>query len=112
MTEYAIAVFNGDGVEKNEEAAYRLFAKAAARGGVIAMNRLARLLSAGRGVEENKIDAAAWHLIARKRGSTDPMLDDLLNGLTKDERASAESRALVLLPQASAALDAPAPRAQ
>ena len=90
MVEYAIAMFNGDGVEKNEHGAARLFQQAAAKGHVIAMNRLARLYAHGRGVEADPILAAAWHIAARKLGSIDPMLDDLLGGLT--DRAARRSR--------------------
>ena len=50
MVEFAIAQFNGDGVDKDEAAAAQLFLKAAHRGSPIAQNRLARILMAGRGM--------------------------------------------------------------
>jgi len=113
MNEYAIALFNGDGVNKSEDGAAKLFLKAAHKGHAIAMNRVARLYAAGRGVKGDNIEAAAWHLTARKLGSSDQMLDDVLNGLTGEERAKAETRAQVLRGSgASAALDAPAAKAQ
>ena len=49
---------------QNEERAARGFRRAAARGNAIAQNRLARLYAAGRGVPQNKVEAAAWHLMA------------------------------------------------
>ena len=43
QVEYAIMLFNGVGVEKNEAAAAKIFLRAAARNNPIAQNRLAHL---------------------------------------------------------------------
>ena len=46
--EYAIALFNGDGIAKDETAAAEMFLKAARRGSPIAQDRLARILTRAR----------------------------------------------------------------
>ena len=50
--EYAILLFNGTGVTKDERSAARYFLHAASRGNAIAQNRVARLYTVGRGVNE------------------------------------------------------------
>jgi TPR repeat protein len=59
----------------------------------VAQNRLARLLVAGRGVPANKVDAAAWHILAAAQGLADPWLDDALKDLSAADRKSAEKLA-------------------
>jgi len=41
-------------------------------------------------VPQNKVDAAAWHILAAAQGLSDPWLDDALKGLSKDDRTRAE----------------------
>ncbi len=106
--EYAIAVFNGDGTEKDESRAAKLFLRAALKGNVIAMNRLARIYYSGRGFDEDRIRAAAWHLVARANGRSDSLLDEELTKLTTEERAQADRLAGQFRRQLSAALDASA----
>jgi len=77
-------------VTASESGAARYFRRAAAKGNAIAQNRLARLLAAGRGVPQNKVDAAAWHLLAAAQGLSDSWLDNALKDLTADERTRAE----------------------
>jgi uncharacterized protein len=91
--EYAIALFNGVGVAKDEARAAVLFRKAALRGSPIAQNRLARLLSIGRGAPANPAEAIKWHLIAKAGGSSDPYLDQFVAGQTPEIRAAAEKAA-------------------
>ncbi|TDR94646.1 tetratricopeptide repeat protein [Enterovirga rhinocerotis] len=88
--EYAIALFNGDGVPANEGLAARHFLHAAALGNAIARNRVARLFVIGRGVHKNLVEAAAWHILAKAQGLTDPWLDEQLAGLSKDDQKRAE----------------------
>jgi uncharacterized protein len=83
-------MFNGEGVPANEAFAARAFRRAALKGNAIAQNRLARLSVAGRGVPPNKVEAAAWHLMAAAQGLSDPWLDNALKDLSPDERARAE----------------------
>jgi TPR repeat protein len=75
MVEFAIAQFNGEGVDKDETAAARLFLKAAHLGSPVAQNRLARVLMAGRGLPADATEAIKWHLIAKASGDSDPDLD-------------------------------------
>ena len=104
QVELAIMLFNGDeaaegdkpakkgsGVPKDEAAAAKLFLAAALRGSPIARNRIARLLAAGRGVKENKIEAAKWHILARAAGITDEYLDGVLNALTVEEKGKVDA---------------------
>ncbi len=91
--EYAIALFNGDGVAKNEQAAAALFRKAALRGSAIGQDRLARILADGRGAPKNPTEAVKWHLISKARGETDLPLDDYVTALDPKVRAAGEKAA-------------------
>jgi hypothetical protein len=95
--EYAIALYNGDGVAKNEPAAAALFRKAAIKGSAIAQDRLARILAVGRGVPADPVNATKWHLISKARGETDLPLDDFVNNLDAEKRAEGEKAAKVWL---------------
>ena len=83
--EYAIALFNGDGVPKDEKAAALLFMLAASRGNPVAQNRLARLYVAGRGVPADLVEAAAWNAVARNAGREDPWLDSAVKNLSPEQ---------------------------
>jgi len=87
--EYAIMLFNGEGVTKDEAAAARLFARAASRGNPVAQNRLARLYVVGRGVKSDLAEAAAWNMLAQHAGRDDPWLDKETENLTSEEREKA-----------------------
>ena len=89
----ALASCTPFGVVKNESKAAQYFRRAAAKGNAIAQNRLARLLVAGRGVPVNKIDAAAWHILAVGQGLNDLWLDDAFKDLTPDEKQKSEKLA-------------------
>jgi TPR repeat protein len=91
--EYAILLFNGEGVAADERLAARYFRRAAGRGNPIAQNRLARLYALGRGVPKNLVESAAWHLLAASRGLTDAWLDQTLTTLSPEDRAKAEKLA-------------------
>ena len=91
--EYAIALFNGTGVTKDETKAAALFRKSALRGNPVAQNRLARILSIGRGAPANPAEAVKWHLIAKAGGNSDPYLDQFAARQTSDVRAQAEKAA-------------------
>jgi uncharacterized protein len=67
-----------------------LFLKAAWLNNPIAQNRLARLLSIGRGIARDRVQAAKWHILARAVGITDASLDTFLNSLTVDERTKVD----------------------
>ena len=87
--EYAIVLFNGDGVPRNERLAARHFLHAAARGNAIAQNRLARLYVLGRGLPRNLVESLAWHTMAKAQGLNDPWLDEQLKDVSADDRAKA-----------------------
>src|SRR5262249_39219781 len=85
--------FNGEGVDRNEEAATALFRKAARRGSPIAQDRLARILASGRGAPRDLAEATKWHLISRASGETNLELDDVVNKLDPQTRAAGAKRA-------------------
>ncbi|MGD0026044.1 MAG: HcpA family protein, partial [Xanthobacteraceae bacterium] len=93
QVEYAIALFNGDGVDRNEQAAAAIFRKAALKGSAIAQDRLAVVLANGLGVPANPVEATKWHLISKAGGETDLTLDDFVNKLAADTRAAGEKAA-------------------
>lgn len=91
MVEFAIALFNGNGIEKDEAAAFKLFLKAANANNLVAQNRVARLLAAGRGtISKDMVQAMKWHLLARAGGIQDEWLDSLLKTLSPVEQSEVE----------------------
>jgi len=110
--EYAVALYNGDGIERNQEAATALFRKAAMHGSAIAQDRLARILVSGRGAPINLAEAAKWHLISQAGGETDLELDDVVNKLDPQTRAAAEKAAKPWLDEIAALRQAQAAQQQ
>jgi TPR repeat protein len=90
--EYAIALFNGSGVAKNEQEAARFLQRAARRGSAIAQNRLAHILAAGRGVPSDPVQAIKWHLISKEAGANDQNLDAFMRR-QKPETIAAATKA-------------------
>lgn len=88
--EYALMLFNGIGVAKDEPGAAKLLIRAANRDNPVAQNRLARVLAAGRGAPKNLVEAMKWHILARGAGIEDDWLDDQLATLTPDQRGKVE----------------------
>ena len=102
--EYAIALYNGTGVAKDEVRATALFHRAALRGSPIAQNRLARIYTIGRGAAANPVEAVKWHLIAKAGGNSDPYLDKFAADQTEEVREAAQKAArpwLAVLPPKS-----------
>jgi TPR repeat protein len=97
MVEFGIAQFNGTGVAKNESAAAEIFVKAARRGNPIAQNRLARILSAGRGMPVDPVAATKWHIISKAAGESDPSLDAFVGDLPPEQRQAGEKAAKIWL---------------
>ena len=95
--EYAIALYNGDGVARDEQASAAWFRKAAIKGSPIAQDRLARILSTGRGAPLNPVEATKWHIISRARGETNLELDDYVSKLDPKTRAEGEKAAKIWL---------------
>jgi TPR repeat protein len=92
MIELGIALFNGDGIARDEARAAKLFRQAALRGNPVAQNRYARVLSAGRGTEQNSIEACLWHHLARAQTVSDPQLDGVCDTLAPANREEVAKR--------------------
>ena len=70
-----------------------LLRKAARQNSPIAQNRLAHVLVSGQGAPMDKIAGLKWHIVAKTAGRGDPMLDEALAELSKEDRAEAEAAA-------------------
>jgi TPR repeat protein len=93
QAEYGIWLFNGKGTAKDEAKGARYIRLAAEQNNPVAQNRLSRLHAHGIAVAKNKVEAAKWHLLARKAGISDGRMDIFLSRLTKSERMAAEKAA-------------------
>jgi TPR repeat protein len=92
--EYAIALFNGTGVQKDEAAGTALFRKAAMQGSPIAQNRLARIFAFVRaGTSADPVQAIKWHLISKAGGNSDLELDAFMQRQSPETRAAGEKAA-------------------
>ncbi len=67
--------------------------RAATGGNVAAQARLAKLYRDGIGVEGDSIKAAAWYIVAKRAGLTDPDLDSFMDGLDDDQKQAAITEA-------------------
>ena len=65
---YGQLLLDGDGVERDQQAAVRWFDKAARQGHVMAMNMMGRCYDLGWGLPVDKIRAAQWFKAASDRG--------------------------------------------
>ena len=93
QVEYAIALFNGTGVARNEPVAAELLKKAARRGNPVAQNRLANILAIGRGLKADAVEAIKWHIVAKAGGVSDLPLDAFVQKQTPEIRAAAQKAA-------------------
>lgn len=91
--EYAIALFNGIGVPRNELTAATLLNKAARKGNPVAQNRLANILAVGHGVKADPVTAIKWHMVAKAGGVSDVPLDAFVERQTPEVRTAAEKAA-------------------
>ena len=89
--EYAIALFNGTGIDKDQAAAVALLQKAARQGSPIAQNRLARVLATGVGAPKDLVEALKWHLISKQNGASDPELDAMLAPMSAESKQKAQA---------------------
>ena len=92
MIELGIALFNSEGIGRDEKRAADLFRQAALRGNPVAQNRYARVLSAGRGTAQNSVDACLWHSLARAQTVSDPQLDRVCETLAPASREAVAKR--------------------
>jgi hypothetical protein len=93
QVEYAIRLFNGTGIAKDEGAASRWFERAAQAGNPIAQDRLARILAVGAGRPADPVAAAKWYYLASSAGKPDDMLDKFVRGLTPEQQQLATAAA-------------------
>ena len=47
----------------------------------------------GIGTDPDQVTGAAWYILARRAGLTDPEMDDFMNGLTDEETKQAIEKA-------------------
>ncbi len=83
----------GRGGTRDYKAGFGWISRAAHAGNVAAQNRLAKLYMNGLGTDPDSISAAAWYMLARRAGLSDPEMDDFLNGLTEEEQKTALEKA-------------------
>ena len=103
--EYAILLFNGTGIAKDEAGAVAWFRKAARKGSPIAQNRLARILAAGRGVPADAVAATKWHLIAKAAGEAKKCFDRAMKWWqARDELPAQQDQELAAFREEAAAL--------
>src|SRR5262249_59597090 len=86
QVEYAIALFNGSGVARNEPLAATLLQKAARKGNPVAQNRLANILAIGRGLKADPLEAIKWHMVAKAGAVGDITLHTFGQKQTADVR--------------------------
>jgi hypothetical protein len=58
----------------------------------VAQNRYARILSTGRGIAQNSVDACAWHTLARAQTLSDPLLDGVCETLAPANKEAVSKR--------------------
>lgn len=87
--ELGIALINGTDGPKDLKAGFRVLNGAALAGNVIAQNRIAHMYLDGIGVEPSKIEAAKWHILARRAGRFDITLDQFMESLDAEMRQKA-----------------------
>ena len=86
-------LIEGRGGERDEKRGFRILKQVAEACNVAAQARIAKLHLNGIGTEPDTIFAAAWYILARRAGLTDPQLEDFMNGLTDEEIRTALQRA-------------------
>ena len=89
QVELGIMLANGKDVPKDEAAAISWFRIAAGSGNVIARNRLAHLLLKNVESEKTVVEAAMWHMLARRAGREDFDLDQFVASLDEETRSKA-----------------------
>lgn len=89
QVELGIALINGVDGPKDEKLAFTILNNAAISGNIIAQNRIAHMYLNGIGIEPSKIEAAKWHILARRAGRFDLYLDQFLEQLDNGDRQKA-----------------------
>jgi TPR repeat protein len=82
---------NGRGGARDYRSGFNWLMRAAQSGNVAAQNAVARLYMQGIGTEPDTAAAAAWYVLAKRSGLSDPQMEDFLRGLEDaDIRAAVE----------------------
>lgn len=93
QVELGIALINGTDGPKDPKLAFNVLNNAAVAGNVIAQNRIAHMYLRGIGIEPSEVEAAKWHILARRAGRFDLALDEFMERLDDDIRKKALSQA-------------------
>lgn len=80
---------NGYNGPRDYEAGHRWLSIAAARGNVVAQNRLAHLYINALGTKPDPVEAAKWYVLSRRAGLKDPGLEDFYLGLNEEQQKQA-----------------------
>ncbi|RLQ88692.1 tetratricopeptide repeat protein [Notoacmeibacter ruber] len=91
--ELATWLFSAKGGDRDFERGFRLLQQAARTGNVAAQSQLAKAYIYGYGTEADTVEAASWYITARRAGLQDRELDDLMDGLSNDQKQQALERA-------------------
>ncbi len=91
--ELATWLFSGKGGERDFEQGFKLLRHAAHTGNIAAQSQLAKAYIYGYGTEPDTIEAASWYIKARRAGLQDRELDDLMDGLSEEQKQKALERA-------------------
>ncbi|MCB1386790.1 MAG: sel1 repeat family protein [Nitratireductor sp.] len=89
QVELGIWLVNGFAGVRDEKAGFGWIRRAAIGGNVVARNRLAKLYAQGVGTEPDPVEAAKWHILAKRAGLKDTWLDDYINALDRQALARA-----------------------
>lgn len=81
QVELGIALINGRDGPKDPKLAFNVLNNAATAGNVIAQNRIAHMYLEGIGIEASELQAAKWHILARRAGRFDITLDQFMENL-------------------------------
>ncbi len=80
---------NGYNGPRDYEGGYRWLSIAAARGNVVAQNRIAHLYINALGTKPDPVEAAKWYVLSRRAGLKDPGLEDFYLGLNEEQQKQA-----------------------
>ena len=86
-------MLEGRGGPRDRKGGFDWLLQAAIGGNVAAQNRVAKLYVRGLGTDPDQVTGAAWYILARRAGLSDPEMDDVMSGLTVEETKQAIERA-------------------
>lgn len=86
-------LIDGRGGKRDLKSGFNWTKRAAEGGNVAAQNRLAKLYEGGIGVDPDLVTAAAWFIVARRAGLSDPQMDDFMQGLDEEQTKQALQKA-------------------